>query len=186
MNFTNDITSLGNSLSSGGAKYKANELFQGIKNEQIRLGKNPFVVVVNINSFDLDGLTDFVYLMDSFSNQNAAEAYAQNLSEALLEFKLKQDLFGRPWELESQGSMPYLSSSRSSSAYEITHSDSFKIISGEFDREYVITRVLKSNGGLIVQQSLFDTINSNPELWSYFVGVGESTGGNQERPSPFS
>ncbi len=58
MNFSDEIISLGKSLSSNGAQYKSNELFQGIKNEQIRLGKNPFIVVVNINSFDMDGLTD--------------------------------------------------------------------------------------------------------------------------------
>ena len=49
MNFADEIVSLGKSLSSGGAEYKAQELFQGIKNEQVRLGKNPFIVLVNIN-----------------------------------------------------------------------------------------------------------------------------------------
>ena len=183
--FSDEIITLGQSLSSGGAQYKANELFQGIKNEQFRLGKNPFVVVVNVNSFDMDGLTDFVFLMDSFSNQDAAEAYARNLSKALLEYKLKQAVFDQPWKLGSQGSTPYLPPPKPTTGHEVVYSDSFKVFSGEFDREYMTTRVLKSNGGTLVQQPLFDTINSNFELWNYFVGVGESTDGKHQRPTPF-
>ena len=47
MTFTDEIISLGKSLSPS-LHYKAEELFQGIKNEQVRLGKNPFIVVVSI------------------------------------------------------------------------------------------------------------------------------------------
>jgi len=186
MNFSDEIISLGKALSANGAQYKANELFQGIKNEQIRLGKNPFAVVVSINSFDMDGLTDFVFLTDSFPSKDAAVAYAHNLSNALLEFQLKQDNWGRPWALvESQDATPYLSKPKANCSFKVTYFDSFKAVSGEFDRKYVITRVIETDGSMVVGQALFDVINSDSELWSYFVGVGESTGGERERPTPF-
>ena len=185
MTFTDEIISLGKSLSPS-LHYKAKELFQGIKNEQVRLGKNPFIVVVSINSFDMDGLTDYVFLMDSFTNQDSAVTYAQTLSKDLLEFQLKQqDIFGRAWTLESEGVSPYLPKPNPISYFTTVLYTSFKTFSGEFDRKYVITRVLKSDGNLIVGQSLFDAINSNSELWSYFVGVGESTDGKHERPIPY-
>ena len=185
MNFPDEIISLGKSLSSGGAHYRAQELFQGIKNEQVRLGKNPFLVMVNINSFDMDGLTDYVFLMESFANQNAAEDYARNLSSALLEYQLKQDIFGCPWILESKDTVPYFPKSKDNNLFATIFSDAFKTVSGEFDRKYVITRVMKADGDTLVGQPLFDAVNSDSELWSYFVGVGESTSGKQERPTPF-
>lgn len=185
MSYSNEIILLGKSLSQGGAEYKANELFQGIKNEQIRLGKNSFIVVVNINSFDMDGLTDYVFLMDSFSSEDQAASYARNLSRELLEFQLKQDNFGRTWALESEGISPYLPDPKSSSVFKSLLVDSFKVVCGEFDRKYVITRVFKSDGNLIIGQPLFDAINSNSELWSFFVAVGESANGKRESPTPF-
>jgi hypothetical protein len=186
MNFSDEIISLGKSLSSNGAQYKADELFQGIKNEQVRLGKNPFVAVVFVNSFDIDGLTDYVFLTDSFPTEDAAQAYARNLSKALLEYQLKQDNWGRPWALVgSQDTAPYLPNSKPNTSFEVVFSETFKTVSGEFDRKYVTTRVMRTDGGKVVGQPLFDAINSNSELWSYFVGIGESTNGKQERPTPF-
>lgn len=186
MNFSDEIVALGKSLSSGGAQYKADELFQGIKNEQVRLGKNPFVVVVNINSFDFEGLTDYVFLTDSFPSEDAAIAYARNLSNALLEYQLAQQIFERSWTIEdSQGATPYLPQSKPNASVETIFTESFKTISGQFDRKYVITRVMRMDGGYVVGQPLFDAINSNSELWSYFVGIGESTDGKRERPTPF-
>jgi hypothetical protein len=44
---------------------------------------------------------------------------------------------------------------------------------------------MKTTGGDVVGQPLFDAINSDQELWSYFVRVGESTAENQNRPTPF-
>lgn len=186
MKFSDEIVALGKGLSSGGANYKAEELFQGIKNEQVRLGKNPFVIVVNVNSFDMDGLTDYVFLADSFPAEDAAAAYANNLLNALLEYQLKQDIFGRPWVLvDSQGVTPYLPQSKSNTSFETIFSKSFKTVSGEFDRKYVITRVMRTDGNAVVGQPLFDAINSDSELWSYFVGIGESINGKQECPTPF-
>jgi hypothetical protein len=185
MKFSDEIISLGKGLSKNGAQYKAEELFQGLKNEQIRLGKNPFIVIVNINSFDMDGLTDYVFLMDSFPEKDGALAYANKLSIDLLEYQLKQDILGRPWMFESEDSSPYLPKPNSASSFQTLLTKTFKTVSGEFDRKYVTIRVMKSNGNLLVEQPLFDTINSNFELWSYFVGVGESTDSKRERPTPF-
>jgi len=185
MNFSDEIINLGKSLSKNGAQYKAQELFHGIKHEQIRLGKNQFIVVVNINSFDIDGLTDYVFLMDSFLAQDEAQVYAKNLSENLLEYQLKQDIFGYPWILESEDSTPYLPQPNPASSFKTLLLKSFKTVSGEFNRKYVVTRVMKSDGNLLVEQSLFEAINSNSELWSYFVGVGEAGDGKREFPTPF-
>jgi hypothetical protein len=185
MSFSNEIISLGKSLSAGGAQYKTEELFQGIKSEQARLGEGPFVVVVNINSFDMDGLTDYVFLMNSFLTENQAQEYAINLSNDLLRYQLKQDVFGRPWTLETEGLSPYLPNANTASSFTTLLCKSFKTVSGELDRKYVITRVMKSDGGPIVGQAIIETINSNFELWSYFVGVGDSICGKQLRPTPF-
>lgn len=186
MSFSDEIISLGKSLSSGGAQYKTNELFQGIESEQIRLGKNPFVVVVYINSFDFEGLTDYVFLTDSFPSKDAAVANAHNLSNALLEYQLKQEIFDRTWTLvESQSAIPYLPKPKQNSLFKSVYFEAFKAVSGEFDRKYVITRAIQTNGNMIVGQSLFDIINSDSELWSYFVKIGESINGKQERPTPF-
>ncbi len=133
----------------------------------------------------MDGLTDYVFLMDSFPEKDVALAYAKKLSIDLLEYQLKQDILGRPWMLESEDSSPYLPKPISATSVETLLTKTFKAVSGEFDRKYVITRVMKSDGNLLVEQPLFNAINSNSELWSYFVGVGESTDGKRERPTPF-
>ncbi len=185
MSFSEEITRLGENLSLGGAQYKRDELLQGIKNEKIRLGKNPFIVLVNINSFDMDGLTDYVFLIDSFKNEDDAIATAKNLLNSLLEYQLKQDNFGDRWKLDSKNSTPYLSNPKPNNLFETVFSGAFYTVSGEFDRKYVITRVMKTTGGDVVGQPLFDAINSDQELWSYFVRVGESTAENQNRPTPF-
>jgi hypothetical protein len=186
MNFSDEIISLGQALSSAGAQYKTKELFQGIKNEQVRLGKNPFVIVVNISSFDIDGLTDFVFLIDSFLARDEATGYARNLSNSLLEFQLKQDNWGQPWvKSDSQDAPSDLPEPKSNCSFKVINLDTFKVTSGEFDKKYVTTRVIETDGKMVVGQPLFDFINSNFELWSYFVGVGESTGGDIARPTPF-
>lgn len=185
MSFSNEIISLGKNLSAGDAQYKAQELFQGLTSEQVRLGDGPFLVVVNINSFDMDGLTDYVFLMNSFSMEKEARDYAMTLSNDLLSYQLKQDIFGRPWILESEGSSPYLPRPNPASPFVTLLCKSFKTVSGEFDRKYVITRVMKSDGGPIVGQPMLESINSNFELWSYFVGIGDSIREKQLRPTPF-
>ena len=183
MKFPNDVTNLARLLRTE----PSDDLMVGIKIEQDRLGKFPYLIVVNQNEFDIDGMCDFLYLIDSLNTQEEAELLAEQLSREILDQQLAEDNYGTPWLLESTGVAPYLPQPKvkTISKQRVLFDRSFKTVSGEFDRRYTIVRVLGPFDGNVVSPELVDLLNANDELRYYFYRVAEAIDKPDRKPSPY-
>ena len=135
----------------------------------------------------MDGMCDFVYLIDSFKTQEEAEQLAGQISREILEKQLAEDNYGTPWVLESTGVAPYLPQPKvkTISKQRVLFDRAFKTVSGEFDRRYTIVRVLGPFDGNVVSPVLVDLLNANDELGSYFYRVAEAIDKPDRKPSPY-
>jgi hypothetical protein len=183
MQFSTEVANLAKLLRAK----PSDDLLMGIKIEQDRIGKSPYLVVVNQNEFDIDGMSDFLYLMDSFNSQDEAEQYAEQLSRDILEKQLAEDNYGTPWALESTGQAPYLAQPKvkTISKQRVLFDRSFKTVSGEFDRRYTIVRVIGPFEGNVVNPDLADLLNANDELRYYFYRVAEAIDKPDRKQSPY-
>jgi hypothetical protein len=183
MKFPDEVTNLGKLLQDT----PPDELLVGIKLEQDRLSKFPYLVVVNQNEFDMDGMCDFLYLIDSFKSQDEAELLAEQVSREILEKQLAEDNYGKPWVLESTGVAPYLPQPKvkTISKQRVLFDRAFKTVSGEFDRRYTIVRVIGPFDGNVVSPDLVDLLNANDELRSYFYRIAETVDKPDRRPTPY-
>jgi len=165
--FDDDVSDLAAYIYCGEPSYKAEELIKGIKRERDRLGQNPYVVVINTNEFDIDGTYDTVSLIKSYRTQDEGEVAANQLATSLL----SQGLKNTEWKLESEGNAPYLQQPNDGKTLRAERSlfdRSFKIVSGTYDRKYVVIRVLGPFKDYVVGKPLVDLLNVNSELLSYF------------------
>src|SRR5450631_1669023 len=122
-----DIAQLSGALSPNG--YRAVELERGLRIERRRLGSRRLLAVANQQRFDIDGLTEYAYPLESFDEQTAAEKYVKDLSASL-----KRHLVGRnlgignwSWQLESDGYMPILAGAYASSPLRVLFDRTFKV-----------------------------------------------------------
>ena len=169
--FDDAVIDLATYIYGGEPSFKANELIKGIKRERVRLGQNPYVVVINTNEFDIDGAYDTVSLIESYRAQDEAEIAANQLATSLL----SQELKNTEWKLESEGNAPYLQQPNDGKTLRAERSlfdRSFKVVSGIYDRKYVVIRVLGPFKDYVVGKPLVDLLNVKSELLSYFQEIG--------------
>ncbi len=172
-----DILRLGSLLTShptGVPKFEAEALYLGLEKERDRLGKRPFLVMVYQNIYDIDGLKDYVFLMQSFDEESEAESYAANLRQSLLErqFQLNvtTSLF---WTMESTGVMPTLPITESVTSLNALSDRIYKLTATQYDKKYTCIRVVGIFDDYIVGEPFFEFVNAREELWSYFVDIGQ-------------
>jgi len=60
----------------------------------------------------------------------------------------------------------------------------YKLRAGAFDTKYSCFRAIGPFADFIIGDQLFEYVNSNFELWSYFVEVGETILAGKPRPAP--
>ena len=183
-NFSDEINYLGRSLYS--RWYQGDEIFQGLVHEQVRLGSNPFIVVVNVDNWDSDRVNRRIFLTESFSTQNLANTFAKDLSKSLLEHQLAQEESpGKPWVLPPEFSKYSLGNPKRGATLTSVLTEEFETITGEEHvLKHVTTRVIQCDGNAIVGKPLFDFINEDVDLGRYFSQVGKFLNGQAERPTP--
>lgn len=101
------------------------------KKELRRLGNRRFLVIVFQSV--LDGLTDYVNLMESFDDQHDAESYTENLKQSLLHKQLGWTASQDKWELESKNVIRTLPSPQSISFLRIFFERTYKIHGGAYN-----------------------------------------------------
>lgn len=182
--------------------YKRDEVLAGLDAERSRLGKRKYAVVLFQEEYDMDGVTDYLYLLDSFDDKSEAVAYVETNSQNLLAAQTAQpDSRGNQWLLESKGNVKMLPIVRSGSwkveskkdqksnpkgnhKLQTLHDRTYKIRASGFDTKYNCFRVIGPFSDFVVSKKLFDLINSKQELWWHFVEVGEAIRAGKPRPVP--
>ncbi len=184
--FLNNLSANLTGHPSGKSEYEAEALTRGLEIESGRLGSRRFIVVVNQDVFDLDGLTQYVYLMESFDVQRDAEAYAERLKATLMRRQCTRDESSRnTWLLESEGEIRSMPNPKLSTSLRPLYDRTYKLRASPFDTKYTCVRVVGPFMGPIIDLPLFEFINARFELWSYFVDVGRSDAGRGSAPVPF-
>ena len=164
--------------------YLVKELITGLGIERLRLGRRPFVVTLYQNDFDYDGLTDSVFLLDSFDSQADAMAFAELSAGTLLKAQTaSQDSMGKKWSLESEGEIHALPKPKENSLLRAESNRTYKLRASEYDTLYNCFRVIGPLADFAVCEGLFDFLNCKTELWHYFVKVGESTLSDKPLPT---
>lgn len=173
-----ELTKLAGLLSSrpiGPDSYKLDELLAGLDAERSRLGRRKFVVVFYQNEFDFDGLTDYVFLLDSFDDQSEAIACVASQAQNLQATQTAQpDSRGLQWVLESDGGTWYIPNPTGKHLLSVLHDQTYKLRAGPYDTKYNSFRAIGPFADFVVCEQLFEFVNSRFELWSYFVEIGEA------------
>ena len=186
----------------GPDSHKLDELLAGLKAERSRLGKRKYVVVLYQQDFDMDGLTDYIYLLDSFDDRSEAIAFVDSNARNLLAVQTAQpDSGGYRWFLERKGGVRILPNVRSGSwkiestkdlqsnpranrKLHTRHARTYKIRATQLDTKYNCFCVIGPFADFVVCKKLFDFIDSKSELWWHFVEVGEAIRAGKPRPVP--
>lgn len=173
------IEELADMLSSsprGEGRYKGSELLAGLASERDRLGTRPYLVAVYRQEFDYDGLTEYVELLESFEDLRDAENYAEREAAQRLSSHLSGDspyCDGKRWALVPDAEMRELHDASDASGLRTISEQTYKVISGDYDRIYCSVRVIGPFSGKVVDQGLIDFVNQRFEMWGFFVRAGE-------------
>jgi hypothetical protein len=158
--------------------YKLNELLVGLAKERKCLGSRKYLVVLNQSEIDIDGLTNWIFLYESFASKIEA---IESLDLSANAFYEKQtagpDEQNNHWRLESENEPPFLSAPKGLDldySLEVIHEKSYKLRATIYDTIYNSFRVLGPFRGEVVSKQLFSFLNDQFGLWSYFVDVGEA------------
>lgn len=181
---THELIPLLSGAPEGTPPYKGDELLSGLNAERDRLGSRPFLILVHQHVFDYDGLTEYVYLMDTFDTQREAEAAADDLSQRVLAVEVGAGKYGKTWGLESESNSPYLPKPGVKTGVRPLFDRAFKVRGGDYDTRHTSVRVVGPFSGVVVDLDLLEFVNAKHELWSYFVDVGESVMHNKPRRAP--
>lgn len=174
----NELMRLAELLSShpmGPDSYKLDELLTGLDIERSRLGQGKFAVVLYQNFFDIDGLTDYVFILDSFDTESEAIAYVKfNACDLLASQITEPDSLGAGWVVESESDHPYLPKPAGTQALRTLYDQTYKLRAGPYDTKYNCFRVIGPFSDYVICDELFEFVNSQFVLWHYFVNVGQA------------
>lgn len=160
--------------------YRRDDLLTGIDSERKRLGARGFLVSLHQQEFDIDGLTEYVFLLESFDSELEAKEFAKQRGLALLQQQTSQ----RPWGLEQEGQMHFLPKPIEPTELRALCSWTHKVRGGTYDTKYACVRAIGPFNKEIVGADLFRFLNADRELWSYFVDVGEAIRTDTKPPQP--
>ena len=179
-----ELVELLSSTPAGKPRYKEDALICGLNGERTRLGSRPFLILVHQHIFDQDGLTEYVYLVDTFISQAEAERAVETLNSELLSVETGEDRYGAVWLKESEGSCPCLPKPTSAASVSSLFERAFKVRASPYDTRYTSIRVVGPFSTPVVDVDLIEFANAKFALWSYFVGIGEAKLHQKQRPIP--
>jgi len=162
-----------------GEVYKPELLLEGLNSEVNRLGNRRYLVLLTQKVYDIDGLTDYVYLLESFDATSDAFTYVDRAVRSLYEAQTKEpDEYRCTWQLESEGEIPYLTPPKLpeigvwANPIRVIYDRTYKLRASDYDTQYNCFRVIGPFRGDIVSEQLFSWVNDSFELKRYFEDVG--------------
>ena len=160
------------SQAAWGHDYKE-QLVAGVEVEHGRLGTQPYLVVLNGQGFDYDGLTESVRLLDSHASQAEAEESAKLHARREVAAQLAvESSASRRWHVESEEPSPYILEPRAGTEVRTLLRCSAKLRASDYDTMYITVRVVGPFRSGPIDAQLVDFLGAT-ELKRYFVEVGK-------------
>jgi len=158
--------------------YKLEELLAGLSGEKERLGQRKYLVLLDQHVIDIDGLTKYEYLLESFMSKSEAIAFIDATAIDLSEQQTAGvDENGDTWVLESEGGKPWLSKPKTihkPDMLQVLYEKSYRYRASIYDTKYICFRLLGKFHLDVVSERLFSYVNEDFALWSFFVDIGSS------------
>ena len=172
----------------GPARYKFDELVEGIRLEQSRLPTGSHLVVLWQQVLNYDGLTDWLYLGDAFDDVAAAQRHATQQLDDLRIAQTSLPPDGHcSWQLDPSRAGYFLPKVQPRAPLLVEDEQQIALTGSPYDRVYFCTRVLGPFPGPIVGHELFDVLaETRFDLWSFLVDVAEAHRKGQPRRTPTS
>ncbi len=165
---------------AGPAHYQFDLLLEGLERERWRLGSRRYLTVSWRHEFDVDGLTDWVYLGKSFRSLDDAKRHAaQELAD------LKDAYLSKAhgsWVVDPDRESHFLPQVRPHDRIRVLDERRLTLTGPPLCRAYFCARVLGPFTSTIVDEPLLDLLSELKfELWSFFVDAGEAAHVQQVR-----
>lgn len=165
--------------------------------EDGRLGRRPYLLLAEQASFDYDGLTTWIYLLESFESEIDAVIRATKVrGKLLVRYLRRRHASGGRWMFESEGvpvapPFPLKGDGPTQPAPGETPirclcAQSFKVrdLDDEFHRDQITLRVVGPFPGEIIGPELVQVIPSRQDLRSYFDEIARAKRGFRAPPRP--
>ena len=169
--------------------YKEEEFLHGLETERMRLSTRSFLVVVYVHEFDMDGLTEYLYLIESYDSLSQAKQAASELNIELKKSELKKtedENLGRI--LKSEGNFRLLPFSFNDKGISIL--DKYAFMTGDkydnFHNKHTTILVVGPFDGFVVDAQLINLFKNKSDVNNYFTYVGEALLKNKTPPNPYN
>jgi hypothetical protein len=168
----------------GPARYKFDELVEGIASEQRRLTAGPYLVCLWQRVVDYDGPTEWLFLGNSSHDLTEATAQADDWIDGLRAEQCAKPAFRESWH-EDPAQAPCLPAMSPTAGLQVHAERSLALVSAPYAGMYICTRVLGPFPAAIIGHELFDALaGSIHELPFYFRAVGEAHRKGRTHPRP--
>jgi hypothetical protein len=160
-------------------------LVGGIRAEQQRLGRRPYLSILWQLVLDLDGYDGFLHLGESFDNPDRAHAFIVTQLEGLLAAYTAPNR-RHPWRQELERFVPWVSKAGTSEAIQICHEERLSLTADDYiNRIYFRAQVLGPFPGAVVGQDLLAMLAGTlGQLESHMFDAGQAKASNRPRRTP--
>jgi hypothetical protein len=150
-------------------------LTHGIERERIRLFGLSFLTLTFRQEYDYDGLTEYLHLLEGFSDEATAIHYVEQLTEQTLSASLAEPSYGNyKWRHDTSRDNERFKAKHESSLVRCRHLTSFKILNDSgYDSKYFQFEVLRVNHPAVLGPDLFTYYDAESEWVAYFISKGE-------------
>ena len=171
---------------AGPAHYKFDELIEGIREEQLLLGANPYLTILWQQVLDYDGLTDWLYLGDGFSDLNRAHAFIEDQIASLLrEHTAPGQPHSHDWRADPDRQGAYVPQASSGEIIRVCGEQTLTLTADAYNRVYFRAQVLGRFPGTIIGSELFASLaETRHDLWSCLLDIGEARRDKKMRRTP--
>lgn len=150
-------------------------LCQGIERENDRLNDSLFIVLLFHRELDYDGFTDYIELLEGFSEEKDVISFVDKICENSLSLAIAKPSYGKyQWSIDSSSNNKRFDSRHENQFVKCVHFRSLKLVNGsDYDAIYYEFEALKIVNPQTVGPALFDYLQEETEWVNYLIKKGK-------------
>lgn len=149
----------------------------GFHSESCRLAGCQYILIEFRKEFDIDGLTEYVELLEGFHSEDSAATYAdQRIEASMAKVLARTDFGGRRWQIDSSRNDSRFYAKKESNLVQGGYFRSFRALNGSgYDIEYVQIEVVQVLCKPILGTEVFSFYDACGEWTSFLIKKGRQT-----------